>query len=111
MSPRDWEERIRDILDAISEIDVFTYGMNFDGFKADTKTMKAVELNLIVIGEAVAGIPNEIEEKHPQIPWALMRAMRNRLVHVYFSVDERLLWDTVKNDLPPLVKPLQSLLR
>ena len=53
MSPRDWEERIRDILDAISEIDVFTHGMDFDDFKADTKTMKAVELNLIVIGEAV----------------------------------------------------------
>ena len=51
MSPRDWGERIRDILDAISEIDVFTHGMDFDDFKADTKTMKAVELNLIVIGE------------------------------------------------------------
>jgi uncharacterized protein with HEPN domain len=111
MSPRDWRERIRDILQAISEIDVFTHGTDFDDFRADTKTMKAVELNLIVIGEAVAGIPNEIEEKHPQIPWTLMRAMRNRLIHVYFSVDERLLWDTVKNDLPPLVKPLQSLLQ
>jgi len=32
MSPRDWVERIRDILDAINEIDVFTYGMDFDGF-------------------------------------------------------------------------------
>jgi len=111
MSARDWRERIRDILDAVNEIDVFTHGMDFDDFRADTKTMKAVELNLIVIGEAVAGIPNEIEEKHPQIPWSLMRAMRNRLVHVYFSVDERLLWDTVKNDLPPLVKSVQSLLR
>ena len=61
MSPRDWRERIRDILDAVSEIDVFTHRMDFDDFKADTKTMKAVELNLIVIGEAAAGIPNEIE--------------------------------------------------
>ena len=50
MSPRDWVERIRDILDAINENDVFTCEMDFDGFKADTKTMKAVELNLIVIG-------------------------------------------------------------
>ena len=111
MSPRGWGERIRDILDAVSEIDVFTHRMDFDDFKADTKTMKAVELNLIVIGEAVAGIPNEIEEKYPQIPWSLMRAMRNGLVHVYFSVDARLLWDKVKNDLPPLIKPLQSLLQ
>ena len=40
-----------------------------------------------------------------------MRAMRNRLVHVYFSVDERLLWETIQNDLPVLVPALQSLLR
>jgi uncharacterized protein with HEPN domain len=111
MSPRDWKERARDILDAIGEIEAFTRGMDFEGFKADTKTMKAVELNLIVIGEAAAGIPDGLEERHPQIPWSLMRAMRNRLVHVYFAVDERLLWDTVKNDLPPLIKPLQSLLQ
>jgi len=39
-----------------------------------------------------------------------MCAMRNRLVHVYFSVDEALLWDTVQKDLPPLVSALQSLL-
>lgn len=38
-----------------------------------------------------------------------MRAMRNRLVHVYFSVDEKLLWDTIQNDLPLLVAPLRSL--
>ena len=43
--------------------------------------------------------------------WSLMRAMRNRLVHVYFSVDEHLLWDTVRNDLPALVPALQPLLR
>lgn len=111
MSPRDWKERIEDILDAVDEIDAFTHGMDLDGFKADTKTMKAVELNLIVIGEAAAGIPDDVEEKHPEIPWPLMRAMRNRLVHVYFEVDERMLWDTVKNDLPPLVKALKSLLQ
>jgi uncharacterized protein with HEPN domain len=72
-------------------IDIFTHGMDFDDFKADTKTMKAVQLNLIVIGEAAAGIAGEVEEKHAQIPWSLMCAMRNRLEHVYFSVDERLL--------------------
>ncbi len=54
---------------------------------------------------------DEVEKAHPHVPWPLMRAMRNRLVHVYFSVDERLLWETVQNDLPVLVPALQSLLR
>lgn len=111
MSPRDWRERIQDILDAIAEIEAFTHGMDFDTFSADTKTLRAVELNLIVIGEAANRIPSDVEEHNPQIPWSLMRAMRNRLVRVYFSVDERLLWDTVQKDLPLLITPLRSLLR
>jgi len=39
-----------------------------------------------------------------------MRAMRNRLVHVYFSVDPNIVWDTIQNDLSPLVEPLKRLL-
>jgi uncharacterized protein with HEPN domain len=110
VSPRDWKERVQDILEAIAEIQAFTRGMDFDTFRADAKTLKAVELDFIVIGEAANQIPDEVEEMYPLVPWSLMRAMRNRLVHVYFSVDERLLWETVQNDLPVLVPALQSLL-
>jgi len=95
----------------MAEIDAFAGGMDFESFKSDIKTVRAVELNLIIIGEAANRIPGPVEEEYPQIPWPLMRAMRNRLVHAYFEVDERLLRDTVKNDLPLLVNPLQSLLR
>ncbi|HSQ17222.1 MAG TPA: DUF86 domain-containing protein, partial [Anaerolineales bacterium] len=100
MSPRDWSERIQDILDAIVEIQAFTLGMNYEIFKVDAKTIRAVELDFIVIGEAANQLPDDIEEKYPEIPWSLMRAMRNRLVHVYFAVDPKLLWDTIQNDLP-----------
>lgn len=70
-----------------------------------------MELNLIVIGEAANRIPDHVEGEHPQIPWSLMGAMRNRLVRVYLAVDEKLLWDTVKDDLLRLISPLQQLLR
>lgn len=84
MSPRDWRERVNDILDSITEIQAFTRGMDYASFSVDAKTLKAVELNLIIIGEAANRIPDSIEEAHPQIPWSWMRSMRNRLVHVYF---------------------------
>ncbi len=58
-------------------------------------------MNFIIIGEAANQIPEEIEEKYTTIPWSLMRAMRNRIVHVYFRIDEKLMWDTIQNDLPP----------
>ena len=54
MSPRDWRDRIRDILDAIAEIESSTRGMDYVRVRVDTKTLKAVEMNLIVIGEAAS---------------------------------------------------------
>ncbi|GAB4427728.1 MAG: DUF86 domain-containing protein [Anaerolineales bacterium] len=110
MSPRDWRDRVRDILDAIAEIQKFTDGMDFETFKRDDKTIRAVEMNFIIIGEAAGQVPQNVEEKYPAIPWHLMRAMRNRIVHVYFEVDEKLMWDTIKNDLPPLIPELKKLL-
>ena len=110
MSPRGWQDRIRDILDAIAEIQQFTRSMDYETFKEDDKSIRAVEMNFIIIGEAANQIPEEIEEKYTTIPWSLMRAMRNRIVHGYFKVDEKLMWDTVQNDLPPLIPELEKLL-
>lgn len=110
MSPRDWRDRIRDILDAIAEIQRFTRGLDYESFREDDKSIRAVEMNFIIIGEAANQIPEEIEEKYSAIPWNLMRAMRNRIVHVYFKIDDRLMWDTVQNDLPPLIPLLERLL-
>ena len=110
MSPRDWRDRVRDILDAIFEIQRFVHGMDYETFRNDDKSIRAVEMNFIIIGEAANQIPEEIEEKHSTIPWGLMRAMRNRIVHVYFRVDEKLMWDTIQNDLPPLIPELEKLI-
>jgi uncharacterized protein with HEPN domain len=110
MSPRAWQERVRDILQAIEEIRRFTDGMDFEAFQNDDKTIRAVEMNLIIIGEAAGQIPDDVQEAHSQIPWSLMRAMRNRMAHVYFSVDERLLWETATEELDELLPVLKAIL-
>jgi len=84
--------------------------MDFETFKHDDKSVRAVEMNFIIIGEAASQIPEAIEEEYPAIPWHLMRAMRNRIVHAYFEVDEKLMWDTIQVDLPPLIPELEKLL-
>jgi uncharacterized protein with HEPN domain len=85
--------------------------MVFDAFRNDPKTIKAVELDFIIIGEAANHIPETVQAAHPEVPWYLMRAMRNRLVHVYFAADPKIVWDTIHNNLPPLIPLLESLLR
>ena len=63
-----------------------------------------------MIGEAANHILDDVQEAHDDVPWVLMRAMRNRVVHIYFDVDPDILWDTVHTDLPKLVDPLKRLL-
>jgi uncharacterized protein with HEPN domain len=62
MSPGGWQDRVRDILEAIAEIQRFTAGMDFETFRNDEKSVRAVEMNFIIIGEAANRIPGEIEE-------------------------------------------------
>ena len=64
MSPRGWKERVQDILDAISEIQSFTRSFDFEKFRSDVKTIRAVELDFIVIGEAANQIPDAVEERY-----------------------------------------------
>ena len=110
MSPRRWQARVEDILSAIDEIRVFVSGQAFEEFSRDAKTIRAVIADFIIIGEAAASISAEVTDAHPEVPWRVMRGMRNTLVHAYFDIDPKIVWETVERDLPDLVEPLRSIL-
>ncbi len=111
MPPRNWKMRIRDILDSISAVQEYTSGMDFEAFSKDRKTVDAVVRNITIIGEASRNVPADKVGAYPEVPWKLMRDFRNVVAHVYFGIPERVLWDTVQDDLPPLVPLLQKLLQ
>jgi uncharacterized protein with HEPN domain len=102
--------RIEDILDAISQVQDYTRAMTFDDFRQDRKTIDAVVRNITIIGEAAGNVPPEVTDRHPDVPWREMRDFRNVVVHGYFGVDLRIVWDTAQTDLPPLVPAFRRLL-
>ena len=110
MPPRDWRFRITDILQAINTIREYVSGLDFVSFAADRRTVDAVVRNLIIIGEAATWVPDDVVRRHPEIAWSEMRAMRNLIVHEYFGVSDRIVWDTTQCNLPSLVTPLDHLL-
>jgi uncharacterized protein with HEPN domain len=103
--------RITDILLCIQKIRRFTKGYSFEDFQEDEKTIDSVLRNLEIIGEAARHVPIEIRAKYPQIPWAEMLTMRNIVIHEYHGVNLSIIWQTVKEDLPPLVSPLKRILQ
>lgn len=109
MPLRDWLFRINDILDAVSAVRKYVAGMTYEDFIADRKTVDAVIRNLIIIGEAAVHIPEEICQTYQSIPWPDMRGMRNFVVREYFGVSDKILWDTVQVNLPPLVPLLKEI--
>jgi uncharacterized protein with HEPN domain len=108
---RQWKFRIRHILDAIAENSSYVRGMTYSVFCADSKTMKAIVWNLVIIGEAARLIPPDIEEAYRDIPWAQIRGMRNHIVHGYDQVDAEIVWNVVQSELPLLVPIFERILR
>ena len=55
-------------------------------------------------------IPSEIQSRYPNIPWRIIADMRNVMAHEYFQVNQKIVWNTIKNNLPELMKKLEDLL-
>lgn len=110
MSSRDWLLRIYDILNAIKAIQARTSAISFETFEDNDTLLKAVLYDFIVIGEASANIPIEIQQCYADLPWRLMKDMRNVAAHEYFQIDLPTIWRTIHQSLPPLVEPLEAIL-
>ncbi len=102
MKNRDISEFLQDMLDAISEIESFTAGVDFLTFQANREKVLAVVKLLEILGEAVKKIPGNVRNQYPQIAWQAIAGMRDILVHEYWSIDTDVVWASVKEDIPEL---------
>ncbi len=107
------EDYLRHILEAAEKVARFTAAMDKPAFAADDKTRDAVIRNLEIVGEAARRLVEECPEftqRHPEVPWRTIYAMRNRLSHGYFEINLDIVWDTIKTSLPELEGQVRGLL-
>lgn len=109
MSRREARLLVADILEAMDKIERYVAGMSFEEFVADDKTVDAVVRNFEIIGEAARQMPAEFKATGSQIPWRDMADFRNVLIHEYFGVDLRTLWQIIELNLGELKQQLQDL--
>lgn len=86
----------------------YTEGFDQAGFVASEITYDAALRNLELIGEAVTHISDPIRTAHPEIPWRMMIATRNRLICGYLGIDDDTLWSIICDDGPELLPQLKA---
>jgi len=106
MSKREAELYLADALEAIDAVESYIKNISFETFKEDRKTYSATIREYIVIGEAIAHMIDELQDKIPSFPWRVIKDFRNLIVHEYFGVDAEIVWDVSINELDKLKENL-----
>ena len=107
---RDYNTYLQDIIDAIQKIEKYTKNLSFENFLIDELIQDGVLKNLIIIGEAVKNIPEDIKIINSEIEWKKIAGLRDILIHSYFKINLRIIWDIINNKIPKLKIQLLKLI-
>ena len=108
--PRAWRFYVEDMVSFCDKALAYTHGLDRATFPLDPMRYDATLRNLELIGEAATHVPAEVRSAAPDVPWRLVVAVRNRLIHGYLGVDDDTLWSILRDDLEPLRVALTCLL-
>jgi uncharacterized protein with HEPN domain len=106
-APREWRFYLDDMIGFAEKIILYTKGFDQAAFVSSGLNYDATVRNLELIGEAAAHVPDTVRKANPQIPWRLIIATRNRLIHGYLGIDNDTLWSILKEDIPTLLPRLK----
>jgi len=109
LSKHDDEVRLRHMLDHANEAVELVRGRSDEDLSADRVLQLALVRLVEIVGEAGSRVSKEIQDRNPQIPWAQIVSMRNRLIHGYDFLDLDILRQTIAEDLPALIAELKRL--
>ena len=102
MTQREFRDFLQDILEAICQLEKMTQDLSFEEFSTKIEIFLSAVKLIEIIGEAVKNIPDEVRVNYPNIPWKNIAGMRDKLVHEYWAIDEKVVWKVIQNNLPQL---------
>ena len=108
--PKNDVVRLRHMLGAATE--ALSFARGYTRSELDRNRMLTLSLvkSIEIIGEAAANVSAETRGRYSEIPWLSIIGIRNRLIHAYFDINLDRVWDTVTEDLPPLIAALEKII-
>lgn len=106
---REWHFYLDDMIGFAEKVQAYTDGMDQVTFVASGLNYDATLRNLELIGEAATHIPEAVRTAHPEIPWRMIVATRNRLIHGYLGIDDDTVWSIVRDEVPALLEKLRAM--
>ena len=107
---KDFKPFLMHILDKCEYLEKNSKNLKFEDFIKDENLKRAFVRSLEIIGEAVKNLPEDLKNKYPEVEWRKVAGMRDRLIHGYFDIDYKLVWDVVLNKIPELKKKIKKIL-
>lgn len=101
---------LEDILECSSKISAYLEKVEKSSFMGNGMLQDAVIRNLEIIGEAVKGLPADFRDRHEEIPWRKISALRNILAHAYFGIDNEIIWDLATKEIPLFQNQIRKIL-
>lgn len=98
------------IKNCLGKIEKYTKELTIESFLKSEITQQGIIRYFEIIGEATTKISMDFKNKHTQVPWGKMKAMRNFLIHDYDEIDLNLVWDTIQIDVPGLKNTIEEIL-
>ena len=102
--------RLQHIYDAILEIELYTQNIEIDDFLNNSMMRFACIKQIEIIGEASNHISEELQDRFEDIEWRKIVGLRNILVHEYFGIINRIVWEIIQNDIPDLKVKIENIL-
>lgn len=101
---------LHDIWESISIIDDYKQELTEEDFYINRQIQDAIIRRLEIIGEAAKNVGEEIRNKYPDVPWKQVAGMRDVLIHGYFGVKLKRIWEVLKTDIPELKQKIRVIM-